>query len=116
MTDDNIIEFKILPKRDLSNAPTARFKDNTIRDPKDPCRSGHSYEIDTEAGIAECLQCKKHFTLLHIIGVMLENESLYMRRKEEYKKEQIRLEQREKTKCEHCNKMTKISKGWTTAI
>lgn len=71
----------------------------------------HAYVIDQRAGTIECSQCKKSFDPMWALADLARKESRWMETHDRYKEEMKRLAEREKTTCQHCKQMTRISRN-----
>ena len=70
----------------------------------------HKYVINPEANTVYCPKCDKELNPVAVLVDLAKKESRYMQHAYTYKNEMMRLEKRSKTKCQHCGKMTRISK------
>lgn len=66
------------------------------------------YLIDDSAASLKCEACGQELSPYWVLGEMARAEHRYKRLIEEYKRQRALVEDRTRTKCEHCNKMTKI--------
>lgn len=69
-----------------------------------------SFEVDVDAGECTCRKCGGKVTPIFVLEQLMLKESQWNRTREAYLKEMKRLGERSKTKCEHCGKMTRISR------
>ncbi|MFA7333371.1 MAG: hypothetical protein WC130_03660 [Kiritimatiellia bacterium] len=74
------------------------------------CRE-HSYLIDPQADTVTCKNCPKVFNPMAVLVDLCRKESRWMNSYRQYHDEMKRLDQRQRTKCEHCDKMTRISRS-----
>lgn len=70
-----------------------------------------SFEVDENAGKCICLACKEEVTPMFVLKQLMRLESQWMRTRAAYQDEMKRLSERERTKCRHCGKLTRISHG-----
>lgn len=67
------------------------------------------FEVDENSGDCKCLQCGERVTAIFVLTRLMQTESRWMRTRQAYQDEMKRLQERSRTKCEHCHKMTRIS-------
>lgn len=67
------------------------------------------FEIDKDAGDGKCLKCGERVTAILILTRLMNKESQWNRTRLAYQDEMKRLNERSRTKCQHCDKMTRIS-------
>lgn len=70
-----------------------------------------SFVIDVDAGKCKCRGCGEEVSAIFVLEQLMKAESRWMRNRERYMDEMKRLNAREKTKCNHCGKITQISRG-----
>jgi hypothetical protein len=75
----------------------------------DGCRH-HSFQIDDETGRVTCGGCGEALEPLFVLRQLARQETEYHNYHATFKAECKRLAERSKTKCEHCKKITRISK------
>lgn len=68
----------------------------------------HAYVIDTDNDEISCSKCKKLFSPMAALIDLARKESQWHYNHEKYKMECERLDKKQRTKCQHCHKMTKI--------
>ena len=68
-----------------------------------------SFEVDVDAGDCKCLGCGERVTAIFVLEKLMQEESRWMRTRAAYQDEMKRLKERERTKCQHCGEMTRIS-------
>lgn len=68
-----------------------------------------SFEIDEDAGKCKCLGCGEEVSPMFVLTALMKLESRWMRTRAAYQDEMARLKARERTKCQHCGEMTRIS-------
>lgn len=66
------------------------------------------YLIDASGASITCDACKQELNPYWVLEEMARAEHRYKRLIEEYKRQRALVEDRTKTKCDHCKKMTKI--------
>lgn len=78
----------------------------------------HSYKcfhrrftVDEQLQQVECTDCKERLNPMFALITLSRQENRYHELHARYQDELTRLGERSKTKCEHCNKMTRISKA-----
>lgn len=67
------------------------------------------FEVDENAGECKCLKCGEKVTAIFVLKQLMRQESQWMRTRAAYQDEMKRLKERERTKCQHCGQMTRIS-------
>ena len=102
----NILQLPIKPsdRRDskLFLVPPAR----------DPCSHYLTqFEVDTVGGKCKCLGCGTEVSPMFVLERLMQQESQWQRNRAAYLGELARLAERSKTKCTHCGKITRISRG-----
>lgn len=77
------------------------------------CQHGYgaSYQVDLKAGKCFCTKCKGEVSPIFVLEQLMHLESQWMRTRAAYQDEMARLEARSSTKCQHCEKMTRISRS-----
>lgn len=68
-----------------------------------------SFEVDEDAGKCKCLGCGEEVSPMFVLKALMQLESRWMRTRAGYQEEMARLKARERTKCEKCGEMTRIS-------
>lgn len=69
------------------------------------------FEVDVNAGKCKCIQCGGEVTAMFVLERMMQLESQWMRTRTAYHAEMKRLDERSRTKCQHCGQMTRISRN-----
>lgn len=59
----------------------------------------------------ECGNCHAKLDPLWVLRILANREGRYMRTAARYQEEMKRLDQRQRTRCDHCGKMTRISRS-----
>lgn len=73
------------------------------------CHFNTSFEVDDDAGKCKCLGCGEEVSPMFVLKQLMHLESRWMRTRDAYQEEMKRLKERERTKCQHCGKITRIS-------
>ena len=68
------------------------------------------FEVDPDAAKCKCLTCGEEVSAIFVLKELMRKESQWMRTRAAYLEDMKRLAERSKTKCEHCHKMTRISR------
>lgn len=68
-----------------------------------------SFEVDENAAKCKCLGCGEEVSPMFVLKRLMRLESQWMRTRAAYQDEMKRLKERERTKCEKCGHMTRIS-------
>lgn len=68
-----------------------------------------SFEVDEDSGDCKCLGCGERVTAIFVLTRLMQLESKWMKTRAAYQDEMKRLNERSRTKCEHCGQMTRIS-------
>jgi len=66
------------------------------------------FEIDASAASVTCGHCKKELNPYWVLEEMSRAEHRFKRLIADYKRMKAEAEEKLRTKCEHCNKMTKV--------
>lgn len=69
------------------------------------------FEIDLKAAKCKCLRCGQEVGPFFVLEQLMHQESQWMRTREAYLGEMKRLDERSRTKCQHCGKLTRISQA-----
>ena len=67
------------------------------------------FEVDEKGGKCKCLTCGGEVSPIFVLTRLMKQESRWMRTRLAYMDEMKRLHERERTKCQHCGKQTRIS-------
>ncbi len=112
MTDDEPPRVTRLPVR-FREPPDA---DRTLFGPHDPphhpeCSHTfvHYYVNPAEAEVT-CGKCKTKLNPMWVLGQLANGDRRYAESQRAAKAAQARLDERSRTKCEHCKRMTRISR------
>lgn len=73
-------------------------------------RMGHGPYIVSEAlAYVQCATCGQHLNPFFVLRELLHKESQFMEAHARYQDEMRRLQARQRTKCQHCGEMTRVS-------
>lgn len=101
--DDNIVSLPVRPKANTGNLML-------VPPPLGKCQHFNaSFEVDVDAGECTCSKCGEKVSPIFVLQQLMHHESRWNRTREAYQEEMRRLEERSRTKCDHCGKMTRIS-------
>jgi ribosomal protein S27E len=103
MSDDNVTPFPIKPKLD-----SGRVLEVVPEWQIGKCRHT-KFRIDKALAQVTCRDCGEKVDPMHALVTLATAESKYHDLHSRYADEMNRLGKREKTKCQHCQKMTRIS-------
>jgi hypothetical protein len=70
-----------------------------------------TYKIREGETEVECSGCSKRLDPMWVIRQLAHKESRFRESAKRYQEELERLNERERTKCQHCGKMTRISRS-----
>lgn len=68
-------------------------------------------EVDLKGGKCKCLKCGGEVGPMFVLEQLMHKESQWMQTRAAYQDEMRRLDERSSTKCQHCDKMTRISRA-----
>lgn len=77
----------------------------------DRCRHNHGYIVDGKLAEVTCAGCKEKLNPIWVLEQLMNKEHRFHELHERYQDEMKRLGTRSKTKCQHCQKMTRISQS-----
>jgi len=112
MTDDPDDNVKRLPVRFKKPVP----EDRTLVNPFEVAarfKCLHvmvGYVIDPSAAEVECGGCGEKLNPMWVLGQLVTADRRFAESQARYQDEQKRLAERQRTKCYHCGKMTRISR------
>ena len=69
------------------------------------------YEVDLKAAEVSCRKCGLKMNPMSVLWDLAVEESHYAQARVAYQQEMARLAERSKTKCQHCGKLTRISRS-----
>ena len=98
----DVMKLPVRPRRDLGDrmlAPVAGAK----------CFHNHTYLIDDRATEVTCSACGEKLNPIWVLLQLMHQESRWHELHARYQDEMKRLNERERTKCQHCGAMTRIS-------
>ncbi|ROO28231.1 hypothetical protein [Salinisphaera orenii] len=64
--------------------------------------------VDEQLATVECRDCGEKLNPVHVIARMAKEESLWRRRLDALRAVRQKLEKRQRCKCDHCGRMTRI--------
>lgn len=103
MTTDNVTPFR--PREPLDETTRQlHIAMPTLRQ----CRH-RRYNVDERLATVTCRDCGEQLNPVRVLVDLARDESLYIRRHAQYVEEVERLQQRSRTKCQHCQRITRIS-------
>ena len=103
--------MKDIPKLPVKNKRDSEGKLFLTAPPHEKCKHLFgSFEVDEDAGKCKCLECGEEVSPMFVLKRLMRQESQWNQTRERYKDEMKRLANRSKTKCDHCGKMTRISR------
>lgn len=116
MSDDKIVDIPVKFKNQDPNAPILKVVDkyggkgcNHRIVYQDGKRIPITYVIDQKTGTVECSHCSEKLSPIWVLEQLCHEESIWRQRAERYHDEMKRLRNRQRTKCENCGHMTRIS-------
>lgn len=74
------------------------------------CQHDGPYLIDTRVDHVECGKCGDLLSAVWVLGRLANYETRWHETSKRYRDEMKRLDERTRTQCKHCGKMTKISR------
>lgn len=80
--------------------------------PPEPNTCSHypaAFTVDVKAGKCTCRKCGADVAPMFVLEMLMHKESQWNRTREAYQDEMKRLKDRSSTKCQHCQRMTRIS-------
>lgn len=104
-----------IPVRFKSQAPPERtvVRPFEIGRPE-PCLHsplmGATYIVDTKLAEVECGKCGAKLNPMFVLQQIAAEDQRMATARDRYQEEQKRLAERTRTKCDHCHKMTRISR------
>lgn len=105
VSGENILKLPVKPREPVGE----RF---LVDVPYTKCKHWNGpFEVDVDGGKCKCLKCGEEVTPLFVLEQLMQQESRWMRTREAYFDEQKRLAERSRTKCQHCEKLTRISRA-----
>lgn len=102
-SDDNVTQLPVKAKLDkgrvLEVVPEWQYG---------KCRHTR-FEVDKALAQVTCRDCKERIDPIYALVQLANSETKYHDLHARYQDEMTRLGTRQKTKCQHCNKMTRVS-------
>lgn len=107
MSDDKITQFPIKHKK-----PTP--EDRTLLSPHEVGKFGKcqhpSFVVDEALAEVECAVCKEKLNPVWVLARLASKDRRMHEASIRYREEMARLAERERTKCQHCGQITRISR------
>lgn len=100
MSDDNVTRLPVLPKPDgkpMLRTVTSKCQHRQV-------------EVDVTLLEVVCTDCGEKVSPIAVLCKFADTESRWFQAHARYVDEMKRLHERQRTKCDHCGKMTKISR------
>ncbi len=69
-----------------------------------------TFQVDVRGGKCVCLGCKAEVSPMFVLEQLMNKESQWMRTRAAYQDEMKRLDERSRTKCQHCGQLTRVSR------
>lgn len=79
--------------------------------PQPCCHFPPAFTVDPDAGKCFCRHCSGEVSPMFVLEQLMKQESRWNRTRAAYQDEMKRLDERSRTKCQHCGEMTKISRS-----
>jgi hypothetical protein len=104
ISGENILKLPVKPREPVCE----RF---LVDVPYSKCNHWRGpFELDEKGGKCKCLKCGDEVSPIFVLVELMKQESRWMRTRESYLGEMKRLDERSRTKCQHCGEMTRISR------
>jgi len=103
MSDDNVRPFPLAP-RERSSEPVLQVVSSTFN----ACKHTQ-FTIDRQLAHVKCRQCGETLDPMFVLLQLASDETMYHQFHKRYEEELSRLRKRQKTKCQHCKRITRIS-------
>ena len=103
--EDNV---RKLPVRFKAAIPDDRMLLQPYEVGKQACFHG-AFVVDPEKSEVECGRCHEKLNPMYVLQRLATEETTWHRAHARYHDEMKRLSERERTKCQYCGKMTRIS-------
>ena len=104
MTGDKIVRLRAKVRRDDKGKMLEETKWNRA------CKH-RLFKFDLALNEVECRDCHEKLSPMWVLSELAKQESIWMSSKQSYQDEMKRLSDRSRTRCDHCGKMTQISRG-----
>lgn len=108
MTDDNVTRFPIRPKRQPKEERTLVVPFEVSR--ADRC-SHPRFIIDEAMAEVECAVCSERLNPIWVLSQLAREDRRMEKVRKSMAEEHARLDERCRTKCQHCGQMTRISRN-----
>ena len=105
MNDSNVRMLPVKPRPDAGERFLVPVPHTKCQHYKGP------FEVDVDGGKCKCLACGDEVTAIFVLEHLMHKESRWMVAHDTYQDEMRRLAERSSTKCQHCEKMTRISRA-----
>lgn len=105
MSEENIVDLPIKPRVDLGEERVLRAV-HTGR-----CWHMHGFVVDDQLAEVTCSACGEKLNPMWVLAQLAQREHRYHELHARYHDELKRLAERERTKCQHCGQMTRISRA-----
>lgn len=105
MTDGKVVELGVRAKTKPGDDRTLIQVDTR------ECSHRGPYVVDETLAEVECATCHAKLNPIWVLARIANRETSMERHRATYQDEMQRLAERKKTKCEHCQKMTRISRA-----
>lgn len=82
--------------------------------PVDPGKCSHfngPFEIDTKGNKCTCKRCGEQVGAMYVLEQLMKAESRWMQTLATYQEDMKRMDERSRTKCDNCGKITRISRS-----
>ena len=82
--------------------------------PVDPGKCSHfngPFEIDIKGDKCTCKRCGEQVGAMYVLEQLMKTESRWMQTLATYQEDMKRMDERSRTKCDHCGKITRISRS-----
>jgi hypothetical protein len=100
----DVHELPIRPRRDLGEERVLRAVHTG------QCWHHHGFTVDDQLAEVTCVGCGEKLNPMWVLGELARRENRYHELHARYHDELKRLADRSRTKCEHCDQMTRISR------
>jgi ribosomal protein S27E len=101
--EGSVIQLKVPFKKPI---PEDRF---LLADPP-KCSHFGPFAIDQKATEVTCKKCGEKVSPMYVLHMLAMSETRWHEAQKRYQDEMKRLNERNRTKCQHCSKMTRIER------
>lgn len=108
-TDSNIRHLKLKKPTTPKNRIFHAVRNSSWRDGKACNHRDTTYLVDEARAEVECGRCKALLSPTWVLMILAEEESRWVQKQKEYLVVKAATENRKRTKCDHCGKMTNVS-------